>query len=329
MSTTLASALVRLPLPANLPLRRPMSRRDWVLWAPAILGYITLVVVWGALPAAYLGDDLAAYMGAGEAFRLGEPIYFGRITEQGVFLYSPVWAILFAPISLLPPLPVHIALAAVDLLCLRYLARSWRAVGWLLLIPVVPFSITSGNIDLLIAAAVVLAWRTTAGPLTLLASAKVAPAFALPLARWREAAALTGLMIVLTLPWAGLWLEWLAFLADQPTRIGLMLPIPWWARLPIAALLLIPRRPWTSALAVAIAAPGFYWTTTVLFLAPARLFLDRRQPDLVAATAEEWRMLGWLDRLLGAGTRRRVAALAGSHRFVIAAERAERSEALS
>jgi hypothetical protein len=268
-------------------------------------------------------------MGAGEAFRLGQPIYFGRITEQGVFLYSPVWAILFAPISLLPSLPVHLALAAVDLLCLRYLVRSWRAVGWLLLLPVVPFSITSGNIDLLIAASIVLAWRTTAGPLTVLASAKLAPAFALPLARWREAAALAGVMLVLTLPWAGLWLEWLAFLILQPTEIGLMLPVPWWARLPVAALLLIPRRPWTSALAAVIAAPGFYWTTTVLFLAPARLFLDRREPALVAATEHEWRMLGWLDRLLGAGTRRRVAASAGSLGFVIAAERAERGEAVS
>jgi hypothetical protein len=316
-------------LRAQIAASTTMSRRDWLLWLPAIIGFAVLVVVWATLPSEFLGDDLAAYVGAGEAFRLGEPLYFGRVTEQGVFLYGPIWAILFAPLSLLPTLPVHLAIAALDLLCLRYLVRSWRAVGWLMLLPVVPFSITSGNIDLLIAASIVLAWRTTSGPLAVLASAKLAPALALPLARWREAAAITALMLVLTLPWAHLWVEWLAFLMDQPTRIGLMLPIPWWARLPVAALLCVPRRPWTSALAVAIAAPGFYWTTTVLFLAPLRLFLDRRDPVLVVATEQEWQRLGWLDSLLGAGTRRRVAALAGSHRFVLAAERRERGEALS
>jgi hypothetical protein len=50
---------------------------------------------------------------------------------------------------------------------------------------------------------------------------------------------------------------------------------------------------------------------------------------LVVATEQEWQRLGWLDSLLGAGTRRRVAALAGSHGFVLAAERRERGEALS
>ncbi|HET7678296.1 MAG TPA: hypothetical protein VFK38_10655 [Candidatus Limnocylindrales bacterium] len=298
-----------------------MTRGEWLGWLPAIAGYAALVVVSACLPSAFLGDDLAAYLAAGGDLLRGLPIYAGRITEQGVFLYSPVWALLFAPLSLLPTALVHGGLALLDLLCLRFLAGSWRNAGYLLLLPVVVFSVTSGNIDLLIAAAMVIAWRAAAGPLVLFAAAKIAPGFGLPLHRWREALLVALVMFAVTLPWLGLWGEWVWFLWHQPTEIGWMLPIPWWSRLPLALLLLVPRRPWTSALAAVVATPGFYWTTTVLLLAPVRLYLDRRDPRLVAATEAEWKHLGWLDRLLAPGSRRRLAELVGAHAFLPAHER--------
>jgi hypothetical protein len=317
----------------SLALSRPMPARDWLLWLPAVVGFAALIVIAVVLAMPgypRLGDDLGAYLAAGEAFRHGEPIYAGQITEQGVFLYSPIWALLFAPISLLPPLPIHIAIAIGDLICLRYLVGDWRRVGWLFLLPPVIWSVTSGNIDLFIAAAMVLAWRRTAGPLTLLAAAKIAPGLALPIHRWREAALAGVIMLVATFPWLELWVQWFDFLLHQPTEIGLMLSIPWWARLPLALILLVPRRPWTTALAALVAAPGVYWTTSVLLLAPLRLYLDRHDPVLVDATRAEWAHLGWLDRLLGLGTRRRVAELAGALAFVPAHERRESGrEALS
>jgi hypothetical protein len=315
-----------------VPLSAPLSRADWLRWLPAIVGFAALVVIWVVLampgyPRA--GDDLAAYFAAGEAFRHGDPIYAGQITEQGVFLYSPIWALLFAPISLLAPLPVHLVLAAGDLLCLRYLTGSWRRTGYLFLLPPVIWSVTSGNIDLYIATAIVLAWRQAAGPLTLLAAAKVAPGLALPIHRWREIVVVAAAMFVVTLPWAELWFEWLDFLFHQPTEIGLMLSIPWWARLPFALLLLVSRRPWAAALAALVAAPGIYWTTSVLLLGPIRLYLDRHEPALVEATEREWAHLGWLDRLLGTGTRRRLAELVGALGFLPAHERHDGREALS
>lgn len=312
--------------------RAPLSSAEWLRWLPAIVGFAALIVVWYVLampgyPRA--GDDLTAYLAAGDAFRYGDPIYAGRITEQGVFLYSPIWALVFAPISLLPLLPVHLLLALGDLLCLRYLTGSWRRTGYLFLLPPVIWSVTSGNIDLYIAAAIVLAWRQTAGPLTLLAAAKVAPGLALPIHRWREIGLVAGAMLLLTLPWAGLWLEWLHFLLHQPTEIGLMLSIPWWVRLPFALLLLVPRRPWAAALAALVAAPGIYWTTSVLLLAPIRLYIDRHDPAIVEATEQEWSHLGWLDRLLGPGTRRRLAELVGAPAFLPVHERRDGREALS
>jgi hypothetical protein len=48
-------------------------------------------------------------------------------------------------------------------------------------------------------------------------------------------------------------------------------------RLPFALLLLIPRRPWTSALAAIVAVPTLYWYTSVMLIAPLRLYLDERR----------------------------------------------------
>lgn len=48
------------------------------------------------------GVDLQAYMRAGDALRAGALIYTTGVAEGLAFLYSPVWAVLFAAISWLP-----------------------------------------------------------------------------------------------------------------------------------------------------------------------------------------------------------------------------------
>jgi hypothetical protein len=258
-------------------------RREVLLpWIPAILGYAIAIVLYVIVQSGrgWVGDDLVAYLAAGERLRLGEAIYFGQITSTGVFLYGPPWAVLFAPISLLPWPLVQVGVLILDLLCLRFLAGSWRTAGYLCLVPVTVYSMTSGNIDYLIAASLVLAWRSTSAPLVVLAAAKVAPALGVPIHRWREAVVTGAVLLVMTLPWLPLWSEWADFLIHQPTNAGLMLAIPWWVRLPFALALLIPRKPWLTALAVVVATPGFYWTTTILLLAPYRLWKDGdREPE--------------------------------------------------
>ena len=245
-------------------------------WLPAILGFSTAIVLYVIVQSnrGWVGDDLAAYLRAGERFRAGQPIYEGQVTNQLVFLYGPPWAVAVSLISLIPGAILQWLILIVDLACLRYLAGSWRVSGYLFLYPGTGYAMSSGNIDYLIAAALVLAWRRSAIPLAILAPAKVAPGLGIPIHRWREALGVGALMVFITLPFLELWPEWIGFLLSQRTDAGQMLPIPWFIRLPFALLMLLPRKPWLTALAVIVATPGFYWTTVVLFLAPFRLWRD-------------------------------------------------------
>jgi hypothetical protein len=223
------------------------------------------------------GVDLQAYIRAGDAIRNGDAVYTTGVAQGLAFLYSPIWAVLFATISWLPGWLLQVAIMALDIAALRYVLRSWVWVGIVAWYPLVWFEISSGNIDLLIAAAIVMAWRHSAVPLAFVSFAKVSPALALDLKRWREFAITAVVLLAITLPWAGLWVEYVQFLARQPSVTGTVIAIPWWVRLPFALLLLIPRRPWTSALAAIVAVPTLYWYTSVMLIAPLRLYLDERR----------------------------------------------------
>jgi hypothetical protein len=220
------------------------------------------------------GVDLQAYIRAGDALRNGDPVYTTGVAEGLAFLYSPVWAVLFATISWLPGWLLQVGIMALDIAALRYALGSWTWVGVVGWYPLVWFEFSSGNIDLLIAAAIVMAWRHSVVPLALVAFAKVAPVFALDFKRLREFALAAAVMFAITLPWAGLWIEYAEFLLRQPAVQGTVVPIPWWVRLPFALLLLLPRRRWTSALAAVVAVPTWYWYTSVILIAPIRLFAD-------------------------------------------------------
>lgn len=231
------------------------------------------------------GVDMQAYIRAGDALRSGQPVYTTGVAEGLAFLYSPVWAVLFAAISWLPGWLLQAGIMALDVAALRYTLGSWLGVGLFAWYPLVWFEFSSGNIDLLIAAAIVMAWKHSAVPLAAVSFAKVSPALALDWRRRREFTIAVVVLLAITLPWAGLWIEYVQFLARQPSVSGTVIAIPWWFRLPLALLLLIPRRPWTSALAAVVAVPTWYWYTTVILIAPLRLFLDERRGRLAPASA--------------------------------------------
>lgn len=273
---------------------RPLDGREILLWAGSIAGYAFAIVAWLTVEAGggggllRMGPDLAAYLRAGSDLLGGAPVYVGQIGERTNFPYAPPWAVVAAGLTFLPPLLVQAALIVLDLLAIRYVAGSWRGVGWVLLWPLTVFVISAGNIDLLIGASIVLAWSRPvspgqAAPLTLMAFAKLAPALALPPARWREVALTALLCLAVTLPVLGLWPEWLAYLVRQPASIAISLPLPpWYWRLPVALALaalgsFILRRPWVSALAVVVAMPSLYLSTSVILIAPLRLWLDERR----------------------------------------------------
>jgi hypothetical protein len=229
------------------------------------------------------GVDMQAYIRAGNALRNGEPVYTTGVAEGLAFLYSPVWAVLFGLISWLPGWLLQAVVMALDLAALRYATGSWLGVGLVAWYPLIWFEFSSGNIDLLIAAALVMAWRHSAVPLAVVSFAKVSPALALDVRRWREFALTAVILLAITLPWAGLWVDYAQFLMQQPSVSGTVIAIPWWVRLPFALLLLLPRRPWTSALAAVVAVPTWYWYTTVMLIAPIRLYLDGLKPKPVVA----------------------------------------------
>ena len=285
--------------------RPALTPRELVLWAGAIAGYVFGAFAFVTIEASVggqwfrTGPDLDAYLRAGHDLLDGAPVYVGQIGEATNFPYGPPWAVIAAALALLPPLVVQAAIIVVDLVAMRYVARSWRGVGWILLWPLTAFELSAGNIDLLIAAAIVLAWAGAAragaaragaavearrvGLLVLVSFAKLAPALALPPARWRGIAVTAAVCLLVTLPVLHLWPEWIAYLLRQPASIAISLPVgPWYLRLPVALVLaasgsLILRRPWLSALAVVVAMPSLYLSTTVILIAPIRLWLDGRR----------------------------------------------------
>jgi len=266
------------PFPTRPLHTRPLPWVQLTLGVLAVAGFaIAIVEARIILDRTDLPRDLVAYLRAGDALRAAAPIYTVDLPLHGAFLYSPVWAVIFAALSWLPaPLVYGVSITA-NVACLRYVAGSWRSVGITFLWPLTAFSVLGGNVDLLIAAALVGAWRGHVAPLALVASAKLAPLLGVP---WQERRRFLGWSVALaavTLPWWHLWPEWLAFLVRQPTSGDYLIATPWWTRLPFALALLALRRPWSTALAAVVATPALYLTSSVLLLAPLRLWLDRKR----------------------------------------------------
>ena len=200
----------------------------------------------------------------------------GRI---GAYLYSPAFAQLLTPLVALP-WPVFCA-GWTALLCLVY----WRLVGRLalplLLFVPIPFEIVSGNVHLMIAAAIVVGFRYPAAwALPLLT--KVTPGVGLlwfaARREWRSLAlalGATALVAVVSLVVApDVWRQWVALLVrdagaplDTP---GWYAPIPLLVRLPVAAVVVtwgaLTDRRWTLPVAVVLSLP-ILWLNNLAILA--------------------------------------------------------------
>ena len=241
-------------------------------WAFGLIVFGTLVVQ-GGLP---VGGDLAAYLRAGDDVAAGRPVYVGTNGEAGAFNYAPPWAIAFAALAWVPDIAMQALIMTLSVLAIRYVAGSWVRAGLVFWYPVSVMVIMAGNIDLLIAAAIVLAAKGHAGPLAFTALAKVAPIIAMPIRQWRQAAIAIAIAVAVTLPFLHLWPEWIAYLLRQPTTIAISVGPPWFVRLPVALVLLSVRKPWASALAVVVAMPSMWLGTFTILIAAVRLWADAR-----------------------------------------------------
>jgi hypothetical protein len=218
------------------------------------------------------GDVVDFYARAGDALRAGTQVYFHG------FLYGPPWAVAFASLSWLGPMAIHIVILVLDCVALwTVCGGNLKRLGYILWFPLIPFEIAAGQLNLIIAGAIVAAQHGRTWPLAAVSLAKVWPAAALPVRDLASFARAFFAICVISLPWLYLWPEWIASLivtSGQP--IGPLVPVPFVFRAVIALVLLVVAKPWTRALAAAIVSPGLYWGQLVVLIAPFGLWLEGR-----------------------------------------------------
>ena len=257
------------------------DRRNLITLAWSLGGYFVFlfVVVWaiGAgifVPGKLLtGDVRDVYAVAGDALRNGEPVY---TYADPPYFYSPPWTVLFGAVSWLPVQITWGIVTALNVAALRYVAGSWRRLGYLLWIVPIPFELALGNVNLLMAAAMVAAVRSnrTALP-AILTFAKFSPVLAVNPRQWRSFALWISIGILITVPWWWLWPQWF----DQMQRawqhpVGNLLPIPFLVRLPFALALVATRTRLGRVSGAVLATPAFYWLTFVMLAAPISILFD-------------------------------------------------------
>ncbi|HEY0444733.1 MAG TPA: hypothetical protein VGC90_10960 [Candidatus Limnocylindrales bacterium] len=217
------------------------------------------------------GDVVDFYARAGDALRAGTQVYIPG------FLYGPPWAVAFAAVSWAGPAAIHAIVLVLDAVALWTIAgRDFRRLGYLLWFPLIPFELAAGQLNLLIAAAIVAAQRGTAWPLAAMSLAKVWPVLALPRRLWRPFLIALVAIAAISLPWLPLWPQWISALVETSGHpLGPVVPVPFLVRAVFVVGLLAVRRPWATALGTAISSPGLYWGQLVVLVAPVGLWLGR------------------------------------------------------
>ena len=209
----------------------------------------------------------------------------------GHYIYSPAFAHLLAPLVTLP-WPVFAGLWTVVLV----VALWWISGRWALVaaaVPPVALSVAIGQVDVLMAAAVILGFRWPAAwALPILT--KVTPGIGLlwfaARREWRSlgialaaTAGIVGLSaIVDPAAWRG-WLAMLLRLHFPNSEVLTYLPIPLWVRLPIVAALVVwgarTNRRWTLPIGVMLALPTVWLNSPAILLAiPALMAAGARTP---------------------------------------------------
>jgi hypothetical protein len=215
----------------------------------------------------------------------------------GAFHYAPPVIWLAEPFKLLPFEVGYAVWTALMAASLVWMTRWW-ALAWCAFPPVAS-ELYHGNIDLLLAAALVAGFRAPAA-WVLMPITKVTTGINLlwPLLRreWRSiaAAALAGLVLVgasLVLQGIDLWRAWIDHLVirmGRPEAGGALIDINIWLRLPFAIALMVfavvTSRRWIVPIAVALAMPLLWFHSLAVLvavqpLAGARRLQEARLPS--------------------------------------------------
>ncbi len=255
--------------------KRPL--RDGLILV-GILRAAWYYLVQGIWPWTFIGVDARAYWGVD----LAHPYAASGVGDVSTYLYSPAFAQVTAPLSLLP-YPLFLALW-IGLLAVvfAWLVRPWPWAAVILVLPV-SYELLVGNVHFLLAAAIVvgLQWPIVL-PLGVLTKITPSVAMGWHLVRrdWHRLAVGLGFTAAISavsyLIAPSAWADWVAFLAASPGRSDLLLP-----RIALGAVLVVvgalSGRRWLVPVAVWISLPVIWVNSWVILLAAIRL-RDRVAP---------------------------------------------------
>jgi hypothetical protein len=260
------------PLPAPSPL--PWLRRTSI--AAAVL--VTIIFCAARLLAIYPWNERIFDLWAYWSTRAGFDYAAARPGVSGAYIYSPAFAHLIAPLTLLPFAVFAAVWTALLVVALGWLT-GWRAFFIGVLAPVT-MSIAIGQVDLLMAVAIVVGFRWPAAWVLPIIT-KVTPGIGLvwfaARREWRQLAiALGATFAVVTVSWAvdpAAWQGWIGMLLrfQFPTPAdGVYLPVSVWIRLPLVALLIawgaLTDRRWVLPIGVCLSLPTVWLNTPTILL---------------------------------------------------------------
>jgi hypothetical protein len=260
--------------------RRPV--RD----ALVIVGLLRAFVVFfvqGEQPGTVWGVDARAFWGVD----LSHPYTNSAVGELSNYLYSPAFAQLVAPLSILPFELFFALWFAVSFAILVWLVKPWPWIVPMLLLPIV-YELCVGNIHFLLALVFTLVLRAPglwAFPLLTKITPAVGGIWHLVRAEWRAAAIAAGTtLVIVAVSYAinpSAWVDWFTFLATERGQSELLLP-----RLALAGALVVwgarTGRPWTIAVAGWLALPVVWVNAWVILLGVVRLRDPRWMGDRMA-----------------------------------------------
>ena len=258
-----------------------------VRWLLTGIGLLLLaLVIFGVIPYDLHPNDSHAYWVVNPA----DPYRDARLGGVDAFLYAPAVAQLLAPFTHLPFEVFRVLLGAVSLGALAAAGAAYT-----LVVPGVIEDLVRGNIDVLLAAAIIAGFRWP-GVWSAMLLTKVTPGVGLiwfALRReWRalaRVAVVTGLIVAASILFFGIgvWQEWIRLLAtsaESPrtyTYLGIA-PPPLLVRMPVAVLVIawgaLTNRRWAVPVGAFLALPVIWPSGFALLAAvPPLVIGDRRQ----------------------------------------------------
>jgi hypothetical protein len=248
-----------------------------------ILRAVWYFAVQGIHPWDFIGIDARAYW----SVDLAHPYASSGVGVASTYLYSPAFAQVLAPFTLLPFAVFFALWTAAAVVVLIWLVRPWPWALGILALPII-YELMVGQVHLFIAAAIVVGFRYPAAWVLPILT-KITPGIGLlwfPIRReWRAFGIAVGstlaVVAVSALLSPGAWAEWFAFLTASTGR-GDVLYLRIALGLALVAFGAMTNRPWFVPIAVWIALPVVWIESWVILLAIIRLRLPNAAPATTA-----------------------------------------------